>query len=1254
MNIIRRRVLLFSVLFFFIFLTIGAGGEGAGAVKTAAATDASTASTTNILRQVNLESGERVTFLEDDTYQIVLSDNTVSRALPVQTDIKLRYQQFDPVKSTPRLTERSQVGQSDVYIVQFITAPLQSYRDEIMRLGGEIYTYVPEHAYLIKMNERTASGVAELPFVRWVGEYHADYKLDTEIARSIESRSLDGATRYSMMVLNNGEAMQKAVAEKIETIGGDVHFVNPVGYRMEATLTPAQLDQVLAMGEILFVDLWSEPEPDIDKARTVSGANYVESVQNYRGQGVRGEVLDDGIYQQHQQFQANNPIIRSDNGENGHGTPVYGIVFASGSGNSSMRGIMPEGQGIFASYITEDFFDNSGARYNHTQQLVNPSGSYRAVFQTNSWGNNRTTQYTTISAEMDDIIFNYDITILNSQSNTGNQNSRPQAWAKNIVSVGAFNHYDNTNSGDDRWNYGGSIGPASDGRIKPDLAHFFDDTQTTSSNGGYTYSFGGTSGATPITAGYFGLFYQMWADGVFEGTPGLGRDVFNSRPHNTTAKAVMINSAYRYSFSGSNADMTRTHIGWGRASAQNAYDWAVDGDMPLIIDETDVLTPFSSKLYDLEITNSGCDLRTTMVFSDPMGNPSASQHRVNDLSMRLTSPNGTIYWGNNGLRDDNTSTSGGSSNQIDTVENILLENVQTGFWQLEIFADEINQDSHTETSALDADYALVVSGDCVQVGPPPPAATGTGVIDYAWWNGISGSSVSDLTSNNNYPDNPSGNSNPADFEAPTNWNDNFGARIAGCLVAPISGNYKFWIASDDASTLSLGANDDPTTKTAIASVPQWTSPKEWEKYSQQESSYIYLQAGQSYYIEAVMKEEAGGDNLAVAWEMPGYSRRVISGDYFTPCARRFTGKVWYDNNADGIQNNGEPPITGVQVRLYDNNGNNLQTKTVGSDGSYRFDDYALGNYRIEVRTGTLPTGLEPTYDPDGTGSANQTNETLVASEISDNQDFGYRFTGKLTGRVYRDDNGNQAPSSGEPGIVTTVYLYDGDGNYLDQVISNSGGYYTFDYLPPNDYQIYILPNNLPNGAVPTTDEDGIGTPNVIAKTVGAGEQSTGQDFGYQVTLVSVGNRVWFDDIQNGVFDNGEEGLSGVEVKLIPLGEVSQPPLTTYTDSNGYYLFDGIEEGYYIIVLPGSNFEEGGVYPRFTSTNGNGVEEPLPDTNIDNDDNSYAIGNLDVKTEPIFLTRGSEPSGESSTGLSPTVPDVNANMTIDFGIVLAQD
>jgi fibronectin type 3 domain-containing protein len=371
---------------------------------------------------------------------------------------------------------------------------------------------------------------------------------------------------------------------------------------------------------------------------------------------------------------------------------------------------------------------------------VNPAGTFRGVFQTNSWGSSQTTSYTSASAEMDEIIFDLDVIITQSQSNTGERESRPQAWAKNIVAVGGVRHYDTLSRSDDVWNQSASIGPASDGRVKPDVWHFYDYTRAAYYTGDTNYyNFGGTSGATPITAGHLGLIFQMWADGVFEGSPGLGRDVFNSKPHFTTAKALLIHSAYQYPFSGTSHDKTRMHQGWGMPDVKNLYDMAEahNWNFPVLIDESAVIAALETHTYNVEVDGTK-PFKATLVYADPPCVPGASPHRINDLSLKVTGPDGT-FWGNNGLNIGVWSASGGSSNTIDTVENVFIETPTAGTWTVEILADLVVEDSHVETPAMDADYALVVSGGYSGPPPTPPAAptgltatAGLSLVDLDW------------------------------------------------------------------------------------------------------------------------------------------------------------------------------------------------------------------------------------------------------------------------------------------------------------------------------------------------------------------------------------------------------------------------------------------------------------------------------------------------------------------------------------------
>ncbi len=664
------------------------------------------------------DSPVRIMLKGNQTYRISMDGKNFSRELPQRQNIRLRHQVFDPLVNPPRIITTLAAGDVNLYIVQCLTQAIEPYQKQIAAAGGEICGTLPDHVLIVEMSGETSGKVRNMPFVRWVGIYQPAFKLEQGPDKNLATTMAATKIHYSIWLTKKKK--KDDVEAFINSIGGEM-VLKTKGRRMEAKLDQGQLYQVADHAGVLFIDRWTPKEDDMNIVRDISGGNYVETVQGYTGQGVRAEVCDGGLRTTHVDFQANPPLIYAGNSSStSHGTPVTGIVFGDGTGNANARGMIPDAeQPIFSCYNC--FTD----RYAHTQGLVNPAGIYRAVFQTNSWGNTRTFFYTTISAEMDEIIFDLDILITQSQSNAGNQDSRPQAWAKNIVSVGGFRHYNTLSISDDCWCTSASIGPADDGRIKPDIWHFYDYTIAPyyTSDTSYT-EFGGTSGATPITAGHMGLIFQMWADGVFDGGPGQGRDVFNNKPHFTTAKALLIHSAYQYPFTGTSHDKTRMHQGWGMADVQNLYDMA-DGhnwSFPVLIDESAVIAPLEVHTYNVDFDGTQ-PLKATLVYADPPGVPGAQVHRINDLSLKVTAPNGTTYyWGNNGLDIGLWSSFGGSSNTIDTVENVFIETPPTGTWTIQVFADEVVQDGHVETGAIDADYALIVSGGASGIPDPPPAA----------------------------------------------------------------------------------------------------------------------------------------------------------------------------------------------------------------------------------------------------------------------------------------------------------------------------------------------------------------------------------------------------------------------------------------------------------------------------------------------------------------------------------------------------
>ncbi|MFO1514339.1 MAG: PA14 domain-containing protein, partial [Verrucomicrobiota bacterium] len=187
------------------------------------------------------------------------------------------------------------------------------------------------------------------------------------------------------------------------------------------------------------------------------------------------------------------------------------------------------------------------------------------------------------------------------------------------------------------------------------------------------------------------------------------------------------------------------------------------------------------------------------------------------------------------------------------------------------------------------------------------------------YGGIAGTTIADLTNNPAYPDNPTSTNFVTDFfEAPINTADYYGQRMRGFVIAPATGSYIFWISSDDDGSLYLSTDETPANKQLIAYVSGWTNPREWGKFASQQSAAIPLTAGQRYYVEALMKEGSGGDNLAVRWQLPNATiEEPIPASRLLPWGTSFTPPVITQQPTNTTAVEGQPATFFVRVSNLD-------------------------------------------------------------------------------------------------------------------------------------------------------------------------------------------------------------------------------------------------------------------------------------------------------------------------------------------------
>ena len=188
-----------------------------------------------------------------------------------------------------------------------------------------------------------------------------------------------------------------------------------------------------------------------------------------------------------------------------------------------------------------------------------------------------------------------------------------------------------------------------------------------------------------------------------------------------------------------------------------------------------------------------------------------------------------------------------------------------------------------------AKYSLTVSGVKDQAQTPntivaapswfrAPLLT-SGVMDWDYYYPVTPQGVATLTSAPNYPAGPNTNltttifdstqitggdlNNNAQFGAA---GDNYGCSLSGWLTPSASGQYYFFIASDDASELLLSTDSNPMNAVVIAAETGCCHGFQ-EPGNPTTSALVSLNAGTPYFIQALHTEGGGGDYVKVAWRL---------------------------------------------------------------------------------------------------------------------------------------------------------------------------------------------------------------------------------------------------------------------------------------------------------------------------------------------------------------------------------------------------
>ena len=581
-------------------------------------------------------------------------------------------------------------------------------------VDANIVDTLPEDAWVLRLPNTTEARsaaiiqLAEDDRVRWVGAQQPAWRLDVDLHQSSGLIDLDLTLAQDVDTSQMDEHLYMTGAEFVRC---DSYLCQAIG------IDSAWLPALSKDHRLLFI----EPHDSIgivnNYARSISTIDATVNNHNggLDGTGEVGALSDSGLDQDHGDF--NNRIrgvYHNDGPDNsaadtnsGHGTHVAGTMLGDGSGDSSTQGVAPAA--TFHFYQLEH--DSSGqlARWGSLYDMFRDSQQKNAHVQSNSWGAQSSWgQYTSDSRSADSFLHDYDdFLVLFAAGNEGSQGAQsiaPPATAKNVLTVGASTTGRPGTASAGQVASFSSIGPTADGRIKPDI--IAPGVQICSSRAEEAQNPAGWSCSSARHSGTTTPLY-MSADGTSSSTPVVGgaallarqflrTELSISNPDSALIKAILINGARDIG----TANIPNMDEGWGQLDLEESL-YPFDGVIAknIFYDTSQTLSPGLSYAYNYALDGSyGLDV--TLVWNDQEGSSSATQSAsrlVNDLDLTVTSPDGTVYKGND--FSNGFSTTGGSKDSLNNVERVRLSTGSTGDWTISV--------SHAGGSQQD--YAVVIS-----------------------------------------------------------------------------------------------------------------------------------------------------------------------------------------------------------------------------------------------------------------------------------------------------------------------------------------------------------------------------------------------------------------------------------------------------------------------------------------------------------------------------------------------------------------
>ncbi|WP_317129898.1 SdrD B-like domain-containing protein, partial [Psychroflexus aestuariivivens] len=336
-----------------------------------------------------------------------------------------------------------------------------------------------------------------------------------------------------------------------------------------------------------------------------------------------------------------------------------------------------------------------------------------------------------------------------------------------------------------------------------------------------------------------------------------------------------------------------------------------------------------------------------------------------------------------------------------------------------------------------------------------------------------------------------------------------GIEGVGVLIVNITNN-------NNANTVFTDENGDWSLTTVAGSIAVFIQVEQlWNGYT--------INEGSSFFVDVI------NENQTTDTGTTGFA-------YYTDVQ----GHLYFDLNGNGIQDDIEPDMVGVEVEITDFLNNTFQVQT-DIDGNWQ-TNLIMGDIVVDINQNNPPfpigamqtEGTDPSTHPLELDFENQPDDVIFI------ENDGFFESGEISGLIYDDLNNNGSLDVGEPGlddidVIITTFV----GETVIVETNANGEWSSSVPLGTTISQIDTSDPDFPDGAIQTEGSNPTTTEVLLNQSYSEidGFFKTGQISGH----------LYFDENGNGTQDSDEPNMPDVDVQIVD--GIGQTFIET-TDVNG--------------------------------------------------------------------------------------------------------